>query len=1137
VANVTITQLPAAGPITGTESVPIVQNGQTVQTTTAAIAASPNQFQTFITLNQEPTLPASRALSGSTGVGLVDGGALSSLQITLNGVSGSLESSGPGMLAKVGGTVVPRAFVASGSGLQVTDGNGIAGNPTVSLTGALLALAGLSGSGIISLVNSNSVTTSEILGTANQITVANGLGIGNPTISITTDPILPGTGAVTIPKGTTAQRPSGIDGMIRFNTETSAYETFDTTGGWSTLPSGAVTQINTGTGLTGGPITTSGTISIADTGVFANVYGFTDSVPQLTINPQGQITSANNISIQIDAFQTVSGIFPIERGGIGLDTFAAGDILYYSAGSSFSRLPIGGSNYVLTSSGSVPQWSDPTTILIGSATNIDGGAPGSLPYQSNVSITNFLPLGPQDYLLRAGAFLPEYVDPATVTIGIATVATNLQGGTAGSISYQTGVNASTFLPLGTSTYLLRAGASAPEYVDPASVTVGLATNATTSTNLAGGAAGSIPYQTASGVTAMLATSSGVLVGGTTPSYSTAPSLTGTNFTSIPNAALDNSAVTIGTTSISLGSSSLTLGGLTTVTVTQNPTNALDLATKQYVDGLVVSGIHYHAPVRVESPINLNATYNNGASGVGATLTNAGTQAALVIDGVTLSLNDRVLIYTQTDQTQNGIYYVSDVGSISTNWELTRATDADTYGLASPDTLGEGSTVFVQEGDTGAGELYLCNTVGTIVFGTTPITFVQISSAQIYSAGTGLTLTGTQFSVTTNGITDALFRQSAGLSVVGRSTNSTGNVADITAASDYQVLRRSGTSIGFGAVALDQSGAITGTLATGNGGTGLSTYTAGDLVYYATGTALSKLAIGTSTYLLTSSGTAPQWSDPAGVTVGVATNVAGGGAGQIVYNTASGTTSFITAPTVANTNLSWSGSAFTWNAAFDPASPGPIGGTTPDAGTFTTLTATGQTSLGGSAGGEGLRVLNVASTVNYLEIQGATATNGPIVTTVGTDTNIPLNFRVKGSGSFRFNTNNTLGTEQFRVAHTASAVNYVQVTGAATTAAPVISAQGSDANIVLRVASKGTQVIAFSTNYSGSGTGNTQFTVSHTANSVNNLNVSGAVTGAAPNLSTSGGDTNIDLALTPKGTGRVTTAAAIVATGGISGGTF
>lgn len=74
-ANVTITQLPTAGAITGSELVPIVQNGVTVQTTTGAIAASPSQTQTFLTLNQEPTLPNSRRLSGGTGVGLTDAGA------------------------------------------------------------------------------------------------------------------------------------------------------------------------------------------------------------------------------------------------------------------------------------------------------------------------------------------------------------------------------------------------------------------------------------------------------------------------------------------------------------------------------------------------------------------------------------------------------------------------------------------------------------------------------------------------------------------------------------------------------------------------------------------------------------------------------------------------------------------------------------------------------------------------------------------------------------------------------------------------------------------------------------------------------------------------------------------------------
>ena len=116
-ANVTITQLPQAGAITGQELVPVVQNGQTVQTTTAAISASPSQTQTFLTVNQEATLINSRALSGGTGIGLTDGGALSTLQINLNAVSGSLESSGVGLIAKTGGTVTGRTLVAGTSGL------------------------------------------------------------------------------------------------------------------------------------------------------------------------------------------------------------------------------------------------------------------------------------------------------------------------------------------------------------------------------------------------------------------------------------------------------------------------------------------------------------------------------------------------------------------------------------------------------------------------------------------------------------------------------------------------------------------------------------------------------------------------------------------------------------------------------------------------------------------------------------------------------------------------------------------------------------------------------------------------------------------------------------------------------------
>jgi hypothetical protein len=216
-----------------------------------------------------------------------------------------------------------------------------------------------------------------------------------------------------------------------------------------------------------------------------------------------------------------------------------------------------------------------------------------------------------------------------------------------------------------------------------------------------------------------------------------------------NTAIAGTLNVTGTTTLG----NLTIGSTKTIDVGANkvtnlgaPTVASDAATKQYVDTVASASIHYHTPVRVESPTALNATYNNGTSGVGATLTNAGTQAALVIDGITLSLNDRVLVYTQSNAAHNGVYTVTAVGSGSVNWVLTRATDADSSAIGDPDGLGAGDAFYVRQGTTGAGELYVMNTTGTITFGTTAINFVQISSAQIYSAGTGLTLTGTTYSV-------------------------------------------------------------------------------------------------------------------------------------------------------------------------------------------------------------------------------------------------------------------------------------------------------------------------------------------------------------------------------------------------------
>jgi hypothetical protein len=246
----------------------------------------------------------------------------------------------------------------------------------------------------------------------------------------------------------------------------------------------------------------------------------------------------------------------------------------------------------------------------------------------------------------------------------------------------------------------------------------------------------------------------------------------------------------------------------------DPTASLQAATKQYVDTIAAAGIHYHTPARVEAPANLPSTYDNGTSGVGATLTNSGTQVAIVIDGIALSSSDRVLVYQQTDPAHNGVYTVTTVGSVSTNWVLTRATDADSYGPSDPDALGQGDAFFISAGDTGAGETYVMTTVGTITFGTTGIVFTQISATAIYSAGTGLTLTGQEFSLNTP-------VASATALATGRTIGMTGDVVWTSAAFD-------GSGNVTGTATIQPDSVALGTDTTGNyvatgavSGTGLS----------------------------------------------------------------------------------------------------------------------------------------------------------------------------------------------------------------------------------------------------------------------------------------------------------------------------
>jgi hypothetical protein len=213
----------------------------------------------------------------------------------------------------------------------------------------------------------------------------------------------------------------------------------------------------------------------------------------------------------------------------------------------------------------------------------------------------------------------------------------------------------------------------------------------------------------------------------------------------------NTFTALQTFSNGINASGATLSGTVSISGLSNPTTDSQAANKAYVDLVATTGVHYHDPVLLASTdaetFATGVTYNNGTSGVGATLTKTASFARINIDSTNGSTGDRILIRSATTQQWNGIYTVTDIGSGAAGWILTRATDANEYHPFSNTGLGANDYFFVTSGASLKNDAFVLNTFGGITFGTTPIAFSLFSQTPEYTAGTGLALTGLQFTNT------------------------------------------------------------------------------------------------------------------------------------------------------------------------------------------------------------------------------------------------------------------------------------------------------------------------------------------------------------------------------------------------------